>query len=183
MESPALSNGLPTKQFSKFLYLPRPFVIPRALSTPWFAFHRNTNQHHLAAKMSASKVYPLSLVWCHAHECMHFTNGNSSNCVGKQPSKLCVNFIFITQLFLCVKFDVRWQWRHSLFHKYRPSLHWNVTGTWIKCKQITVVCCLRLSSSMNIEIKWNLWGISSNYSFITCFGKVNLEFVEKTELN
>ena len=36
---------------------------------------------------------------------------------------------------------------------------------------------------MNIEIKWNLWGISSNYSFITCFGKVNLEFVEKTELN
>jgi hypothetical protein len=27
--------------------------------------------------------------------------------VGKLPSKLCVNFIFITQLFLCVKFDVR----------------------------------------------------------------------------
>jgi hypothetical protein len=98
----------------------------------WFGFHRNTNQHHLAAKMSTSKVYPLSLGWCRAHECTHFTNGNNSNCVGKQPSKLCVNFICITQLFLCVKFDVRWQWRHSLFHKYRPSLHWNVTGNWIK---------------------------------------------------
>jgi hypothetical protein len=36
---------------------------------------------------------------------------------------------------------------------------------------------------MNIEIKWNLWGISLNYSFITWFGKVNLEFVENTELN
>jgi len=36
---------------------------------------------------------------------------------------------------------------------------------------------------MNIEIKWNLWGISLNYSFIACFGKVNLEFVENTELN
>jgi hypothetical protein len=30
-----------------------------------------------------------------------------ANFVGKLPSKLCVNFIFITQLFLCVKFDVR----------------------------------------------------------------------------
>jgi len=53
--------------------------------------------------MSASKVYLLSLVWCRAHECTHFTNGNNSNFVGKQPSKLCVSYICITQLFLCVK--------------------------------------------------------------------------------
>ena len=132
VESSAVSHGLPTKQFSKFLYLPRPFVIPRASSKPWFGFHRNTNQHQLAAKLSASKVYPLSLVWYRAHECTHFTNGNNSNFVGKQPSKLCVNFSFITQLFLCVKFDVPWPWRHSLFHKYRLSFHWNVTGYWIK---------------------------------------------------
>ena len=108
VESSALNHGLPTKQFSKFLYLPCPFVTPRALSKPRIGFHRKTNQHHLAAKMSASKVYPLSLVWCRAHEGTHFTNGNTSNCVGKQPSKLCVNFICITQLFLCVKFNVCW---------------------------------------------------------------------------
>lgn len=36
---------------------------------------------------------------------------------------------------------------------------------------------------MNTEIKWNLWGIFLNYSFITCFGKENVEFVENTEVN
>ena len=88
------------------------------------------------------------------------------------------------------KFDVRPQWRHSLFQKYqRPSLNNSLecTGSWINVNNNSRLMCVHrdlwLSSSTNIEIKWNLWGISSNYSFITCFDKVNLLFVESTDMN